>query len=61
MADLTKLQTALEKRVAWHKCSCPEPCDDYNVFPGGCAARYAADYASLLATLKALAAKEVER
>ena len=43
------LIAALEKRAKWHKCSCPEPCDDYGVFPGGCAGRYREDYLSLLA------------
>jgi len=43
------LIVALEKRAEWHKCSCPEPCDDYGVFPGGCAGRYREDYLSLLA------------
>lgn len=45
---VTVVRRALEQREAWHKCSCPEPCDDYNVFPGGCAGRYAVDYAALL-------------
>lgn len=43
------LIAALKKRAEWHKCSCPEPCDDYGVFPGGCAGRYREDYLSLLA------------
>lgn len=43
------LIAALEKRAKWHKCSCPEPCDDYGVFPGGCAGLYREDYLSLLA------------
>jgi hypothetical protein len=46
-AERDRLREALKERAAWHKCSCPEPCDDYNVFPGGCAGRYAADYLAL--------------
>jgi len=44
------LEEGLEKRAEWHKCSCPEPCDDFGVFPGGCAGRYRQDYQSLLNT-----------
>ena len=45
------VKALIEDRIAWHKCSCPEPCDDYNVFPGGCAGRYQKDYRTLLAAL----------
>lgn len=45
------LEGALRKRIEWHKCSCPEPCDDYWIFPGGCSSRYAEDYRNLLAAL----------
>ena len=45
------VRALIEDRIAWHKCSCPEPCDDYNVFPGGCAGRYQKDYRTLLAAL----------
>lgn len=47
--SLPALVKAREKRAEWHKCSCPEPCDDYGVFPGGCAGRYRQDYLALRA------------
>lgn len=48
---LATLEGALRKRIEWHKCSCPEPCDDYWIFPRGCSGRYAEDYRNLLADL----------
>ena len=50
---IRELEEALTKRVDWHRCSCPEPCDDYGVFPGGCIGKYREDYHKLRALLRA--------
>lgn len=49
---IEELTRALEKRKEWHKCSCPTPCDDYWIFPGGCTGRYRQDYHALRAALQ---------
>lgn len=49
-AEVERLRKALTLRADWHKCSCPEPCADYGVFPGGCAGRYRQDYLDLART-----------
>ena len=49
LAQVEALKVDLENRAEWHRCSCPEPCDDYGVFPGGCAGRYREDYRALIA------------
>lgn len=46
-AEVERLKAAIAKRADWHKCSCPEPCDDYGVFPGGCDGRYREDYLAI--------------
>ena len=48
---IERLEKALDDRIEWHRCSCPEPCDDYWVFPGGCTGRYREDYHKLRAAL----------
>lgn len=50
---IRELEEALTKRIEWHRCSCPEPCDDYWVFPGGCIGKYREDYRKLRAILRA--------
>lgn len=52
-AQLAEVRRKIQERADWHKCSCPHPCDDYNVFPGGCSGKYRQDYISILSALEA--------
>lgn len=51
------LETAAKRFDAlanMHGCSCPEPCDDYGVFPGGCGGVYRSTFFAEARTIRSL-------